>query len=113
MLQFRHDRFHMRPHLFFRPGVACHMFHAKLDQLLLAGISKRAARITPLAIFLIKRTVRFPADRGVLQRHPTALTDQLLRGTQQRVDGNVKQVGQPLQRFRICKSIPNRKNGKH
>ena len=75
--------------LLLRPAFACHVLCAEIDQLLLAGIGKFPVGVTPLAVFLVERAVGFPAEGGILQRHPAALTDQLPGRPQQRVDGNI------------------------
>ena len=89
VLQIRDDGLHVRAYLLLRPGVACHVLHAELDQLLRARILERAVRVAPFAVFLVESTVRLSAGGGILERHAAALADQLPRGTEQRVDRNV------------------------
>ena len=106
VIQCRHQRFHMGANLLLRPAFACHVLCAEIDQLFLAGIGKFPVRVAPLAVFLVERAVGFPAEGGILQRHSAALTDQLPGRTQQRVDGNVVEFRQQLQRFHIRRRFP-------
>ena len=82
MLQFWNNCFHMRPNLRSRPILICHMFYTKINQLLHTGIFEPATIITPLAILLIKITIRFFAGCNIIKRHTTALTYQFSGRTQ-------------------------------
>lgn len=106
VLQLGHDGLHVSPDLFWGPLLAGHVGHAEIDQLLRAAVLEFAAGVAPFAIILIEGTVSLSAEGGVLQGHPAALADQLPGGAQQRVDGNVKKLGQQLQRFRVRRGLP-------
>lgn len=77
MIEFRYNCFHMRPNLFCRPIFVCHMFYTKINQLLFIRIFEFAISVTPFAVFLIKSTISFFADRGIIKWHTAALTNQL------------------------------------
>ena len=73
----------------------------EIQQFLKAGVDEFPVGIAPLAVLLVEGAVRLPADIGILQGHATALTDQLPGGTQQGIDGDIKQPGEQLQSFCI------------
>ena len=81
------------PRLLGRPIFAGHMFCQKVDQFVQACLGIFSIRIAPLAVFFVERTVGFPADRGIVQRHAAALTDPWAGSSQKRVDGYVKKLG--------------------
>lgn len=105
MVQLRHDGFHVRPDLLGGPILIRHMLGAEVDQLLLAAVPERSAGIAPFAVFLVERAVRLMAGRGALKRHTAALADKLPRRPRQRIDGNVKNPGEPLERFRVRRRL--------
>ena len=63
--------------LLWGPGFIGHMAFQKIQQLFGARVNEFPIGIAPLAILLVEGAVRLPADAGVLQRHTTALADQL------------------------------------
>ena len=71
------DRFHVRAYLLGRPCLACHVLNAEVNELLRALIFKLAARVAPLAVFLIELAVRLGAYRRIVKRHSAALTNKL------------------------------------
>ena len=79
-----------------------HMGDENLQELLHAVIGELAVGIAPLTVVLVEAAVQIPADDLItVQGHTTALTDQLARVTQQKIDGGIKQCGQLLQCFRV------------
>ena len=96
----------MCPHLLRRPAFARHVLNAEVDQLLLTVIFEFAVCIAPFAVILIERAVGFPAHGPVLERHAAALTDQLSRRTQQRIDRNIEHPGKQLERLHIRRGLP-------
>lgn len=99
MVQLRHHCLHMGANLFRRPVFGCHVFHAKINQLLFAGVGECTVGIAPLAVFLIKRTIRLLAGCGIVKRHAAALANQLPGSPQQCVDRNIKEQGKPVLMF--------------
>ena len=85
--------------LLWGPGFIGHMTFQEIQQFLKAGVDEFPVGITPLAVLLVEGAVRLPADIGVLQGHAAALADQLPGGTQQGVDGDIKQPGEKFQRL--------------
>ena len=81
------------------PGFIGHMTFQKIQQFLKARVDEFPVGITPLAVLLVEGAVRLPADVGVLQGHAAALADQLPGGTQQSIDGDIKQPGEQFQGF--------------
>lgn len=77
------------------------MTFQKIQQFLKARVDEFPVGITPLAVLLVEGAVRLPADVGVLQGHAAALADQLPGGTQQSIDGDIKQAWRAVSRF-LC-----------
>ena len=75
------------------------MTFQKIQQFLKARVDEFSVGIAPLAVLLVEGTVRLPADISVLHGHTAALADQLPGGTQQGVDGDIKQPGEQFQGF--------------
>ena len=84
-----------------RPCLRGHVFCAEVDELFGAFVLELAVGIAPFAVVLVESAVRLAAGYGVLERHAAALTDVLPRRAEERVDGNVKQHGQALERLRV------------
>ena len=70
-----------------------------MQQFLKVRVDEFPVGITPLAVLLVEGAVRLPADISILQRHTTALADQVPGRTQQGVDGDIKQPGEQFQSF--------------
>ena len=83
------------------PGFIRHMTFQKIQQFLKTRVNEFPVGIAPLAVLLVEGTAWLPADIGVLQGHAAALADQLPGGTQQGVDGDIKQPGKQFQGFCI------------
>ena len=81
------------------PGFIGHMTFQKIQQFRKTCVDEFPVSIAPLAIFLVEGAVRLPADISILQRHTTALADQLPGRTQQGIDGDIKQPGEQFQGF--------------
>lgn len=96
----------MGANLLRREAFACHVPDAEVDELLHALVDVLPIGIAPLAVVLIQLAVGLPADEGVLQGHPAALTHQLPGGAQKGVDGHIKEPGQLLQRVRAGHRLP-------
>ena len=99
--ELRHDGFHVRTDLRRGPCLRRHMFHAEINELLGALILELAAGIAPFAVFLVERSVRLAAGYFVLKRHTAALADAPARRAEKRIDGDVKERRQALERFRV------------
>ena len=99
-MQSRQQLLHIGAHLHPRPRLRGHMRFTISDQAFRIRVGKLAARVTPFAILLIKGAIRFPAQNSILQRHTTALTNQMPGRPQQRIDGYIIKPGQQLQCFR-------------
>ena len=68
-----------------------HMRYQKINQASFGRISESPIGIAPLAIVLIEAAVWFPADGTVfIERHATALADELSWSTKKRIDGYIK-----------------------
>ena len=101
VLQFRKLGRKVGPDLLRQPGFIGHVALQKIQQLLQAGVDKLSVGIAPFAVLLIEGAIWLPADIGVLQRHTTALADQLPGRAKRGVDGDIKQPGKLLQSFCI------------
>ena len=62
------------------------MTDQEFGQLFKACIAEIAVGIAPLTVVLVEKSVRFFADVTVLKGHTAALTDQILRGAEKRID---------------------------
>ena len=89
--QLRHHGLHVRPHLLRGPVCARHVLHAEINKLLPATVLEFAIGIAPLAVFLIKGTIRLPAGERIVQWHSAALAPELPWQAQQRIDGHTEQ----------------------
>ena len=78
-----------------------YMLHAEINELLGALILELAAGVAPFAVFLVERAVRLAAGYFVLERHTAALADVPARRAEKRIDGDVKERRQALERFRV------------
>ena len=74
------------------------MLHAGINELLGALILELTAGIAPFAVFLVERAVRLAAGYFVLERHTAALADVPARRAEKRIDGDVKERRQALER---------------
>ena len=92
---------HMDTRLFLRKAIGSHMLNTNVDKLVHIVIRIITVGIAPLAVILVEAAVDLLADKLVLKRHTAALTYQLSRRAQNRVDGHVEQLRQELQRFRV------------
>ena len=92
MIQFRQLGLKIGSDLFRRPLLIGHMALQEIQQFFQAGVNEFSISIAPFAVRLIEGTIRLPADAGILQRHPTALADQLPWCAQQSIDGDIKQL---------------------
>ena len=81
------------------PGFIGHVAFQEVQQFLKTRVNEFPVGIAPLAVLLVEGTAWLPADIGVLQGHAAALADQLPGGTQQGVDGDIKQPGEKFQRL--------------
>ena len=99
VIQFRQLGCKVGPDLLRRPGFIGHVPLQKIQQLLQAGVDEFPVGIAPLAVLLIEGAVWPPAEIGVLQGHAAALADQLPGRAQQSIDGDIKQLGEQLQRL--------------
>ena len=94
VIELRKHLFHVCPCLFLREALADHMRDADVDQIVHIAVRVGTVCIAPLAVVLVKRAVLVSADDRVFKRHPAALTDQLMRRAEQRVDGHAEKRGQ-------------------
>ena len=101
MLQLGNLIFEIGARLLGREGLARHVGDEKFDQLILIRVDKTAVGIAPFAVVLVERSVRLAAERGVVERHAAALADQLARGAEKGVDGDIEQLREQLERFGI------------
>lgn len=81
------------------------MRYANVNQLLFRGVFEGSVGIAPHAVVLVKGAVRLFTGDGIFKRHAAALADQLLRGTEKRVDGNVKKLRKQFQRVDIRRGL--------
>ena len=79
MIEFRYYCLHVRPNLFRRPMLVCHMFYTKIYQLFFAGILEFAIRVAPLTLFFIEITILLSTNGGIIERHTATLANQLSR----------------------------------
>ena len=101
VIQFRKLGCKVGPDLLRQPGFIGHVALQKIQQLIQPGVDKFSVGIAPFAVLLIEGAIWLPADIGVLQRHTTALADQLPGRAKRGVDGDIKQPGKQLQSFCI------------
>ena len=101
MIQFRQIFLKISPRLLRRPILIRHMLHEEIRKLFKARVDKITVVVAPFAVFLVERTVRLTAGYFVLERHTAALADVPARRAEKRIDGDVKERRQALERFRV------------